>query len=78
MGTISSQILDIWTVFERPADYPDQFVARLWHVTANEAAPTPDILFGDSLAEVRAKLPAGLGRIPRNEGDEPHIVESWL
>jgi len=66
--------LAIWTVYERPADFPEQFVARKW---LNER-PTSDIVQANSLAEVRSLIPAGLFRIPRSFGDDHTIVESWL
>lgn len=66
--------LTIWVIYERPWDYPNNFVARAWEFDK----PTEEILLGDSLEEVRQLLPAGLFRMPRAPTDDPVIVETWL
>lgn len=69
--------LPIWTIYERPADYPDLFVARLFI----GGKPSAKALFGRTLDEVRAVLThtyPGLFCIPRDPRDEPQIVETWL
>lgn len=69
--------LSIWTVYDRPLDYPEKFVARRWLATP-QPTPTDDILVGDDLMDVRKKLPAGLHCISRQAGDDSCIVETWL
>lgn len=69
--------LEMWTVYERPTDYPEGFVARLWIVT-NIAMATQTHYVASSLDEVRAFLPRGLTCMPRNELDDPAIVETWF
>lgn len=66
--------LPIWVVYEHPSDYPNECVARLFIGDQ----PTHVKLKGETLEIVRRLLPAGLHRLPRMEGDEPHIVECWL
>lgn len=73
MNTLSS-----WTVYEKPLDYPDKYVARLWYTNAHGIFHTNRIVIGDSLEAVRAQMPAGMRPIPRWPGDEPQIVEIWL
>jgi hypothetical protein len=65
----------LWTVYERPRDFPNSCVARKW-IGEN---PTPQILIAPSVEALRVIFRgAGLACIPRQEGDEPHIVEIWL
>lgn len=69
--------LSIWTVYERPLDHPQKFVARRW-VSFLAPAPTSDVILADDLGALRKKLPAGLVRMPRQPGDDPVIVETWI
>lgn len=64
----------IWVVYEAPPDFPDQYVARRLHLNQM----TPDYVVGDTLIEVRSKLPKGLFKIERSERDDPMIRESWI
>ncbi|MBD3941975.1 hypothetical protein IF188_09735 [Microbacterium sp. NEAU-LLC] len=70
--------LAVWTVYDRPADYPSSAVARLWTVDAAGLSYTEGILIAPSIEALRAMLPAGLVMIPRSDEDDPVIVESWL
>jgi hypothetical protein len=73
-NTVKQGDLPIWTVYEKPADFPDQFVARMW---VNDR-PTGHIVHANSLAEVRGLIPEVLFRMSRSVGDDPTIVESWV
>lgn len=71
--------LSIWTVYDHPADRPDKFVARRWEAqNGPEPVPTNDILEADTLEALRRLLPPHLFRMPRQDGDDPVIVESWI
>ena len=74
--------LSIWTVYQKPLDYPGHFVARRWENLIVDGAPvsraTADVLVAPDLDGLRAQLPAGLVRLDRQPGDGPVIVESWL
>lgn len=69
--------LAIWTVYERPADFPDLFVARKWLIQLEPVA-TDVVLFGRTIQEVRNQLPPHLVQLTRNLDDDPCIVEVWL
>jgi len=73
-----SQTLSIWTVYERPQDYPDRCVARRWLATTPVPSPTDDVLLADDLAGLRQQMPAGLVRMPRHQDDDPVILETWM
>jgi len=64
----------VWIVYESPPDFPDQYVARRLHLSR----PTSDYVVGNTLIEVRSKLPKGLFRIERSDRDDPLIRESWI
>ncbi len=78
--TDDTVFMPIWTVYEHPTDYPDQFVARRFNILIDKPEPqaTDDIVTAASLQELREMLPIGLTRIPRLHGDEPQIVEVWI
>ncbi len=64
----------MWVVYESPDDFPDQYVARRLHLNRL----TKDYVVGNTLIEVRSKLPKGLFRIERSERDDPQIRETWI
>lgn len=70
--------LSLWTIYERPTDYPDMFVARRWHGSSVRHEPTMDLRIGETLDSVRQQLPGGLTNIGRKNGDEAQIVEVWV
>jgi hypothetical protein len=74
----------IWTVYERPDNFPDSFICRPFSTLPRKviqgAAPLPldCYLEAATLAELRMLLPAGLTLLTRSPGDDPKIVETWL
>ena len=71
--------LVMWTVYNRPTDYPEHCVARRWEIGEGEATPTWLVIVAPDLATLRAHLGnMGLYCLPRHESDEPQIVETWL
>jgi hypothetical protein len=70
--------LAIWTIYDRPKDFPDGFIARRFEVSGGVSGPTKDTITG-KLEDIRqAFWKAGLCKLSREEGDEPQIVESWV
>jgi len=69
--------LDMWTIYHKPDDYPDEFVARRWEILIDITA-TNDMFVADTLEELRALLPPGLVCLHRQPLDDPRIVEVWL
>jgi hypothetical protein len=77
-GNAMSEPLTLYTIYERPRDYPDHFVLREHHVTGDGNCPSLVACIGPSLEAVRKFVPDGtvnLGRMPQ---DEPQIVETWV
>jgi hypothetical protein len=72
-------VLRMWTVYARPADYPLGFIARLFEVDGSGGVrATHQAVTGATLEAVRARLPGGLHRLARNPQDHFTVVESWL
>jgi hypothetical protein len=71
-------VLNVYTVYRQPKDYPDGYVIRRHKVDKEGSAPTSEAAFGATLEEVRTHLPWGLYRIDRDPSDDPCIVESWI
>lgn len=71
--------LVIWTIYERPRDYPEHIVARRWLVYDGLVIPTRHVMVADELETLRDKLhDMGLLEIPRGARDDSVIVEVWL
>lgn len=68
----------MWTIYANPADHPGQHVVRGWSIQAQGAEPDPECTVVDTLTAARKTLPPGLVCLPRQSGDDPCIVESWL
>lgn len=69
--------LVIWTIYNRPLDYPAGFVVVPWTIRRGKEL-RGDSYHAPSLEAARALLPPGLYRMPREPGDDPAIEESWL
>jgi hypothetical protein len=78
MVTKADEILQIWTVYDHPSDYPDKYVARLHVVSKSGTGPTTEMFVADTLEELRVLLPPGLYCLPRYAADDPVIVETWF
>jgi hypothetical protein len=66
--------LPMWTIYDRPSDHPEGFIARRFE----GENPTGGTLTGE-LDEIRKVLwQAGLVKLSRKDEDEPQIVETWV
>lgn len=71
--------LQMWTIFDRPADYPNSIVARLSEIDAGRVVITDQVMFASNLETIRARMLArGLACLKRFPEDHPSIVEVWL
>jgi hypothetical protein len=64
----------MWVVYEEPPAFPNQYVARRYR----SYVATGEYVVGNTLNDVRAKLPPGLMRIERSNQDDPMVRESWI
>ena len=62
-----------WVVTRDEGTYRGQFVARLL-----TDAPTPYVLLADTLGELHAQLPSGMGWSDRQPADPPEVLEFWF
>ncbi len=69
--------MSLWTVYDKPTDYPTQFIARRWLATL-PPTPTSEVLVANDLNSVRKLLPPGLYCIPASPHDGPYIIETWI
>lgn len=75
------KVLEIFTIYERPADYPGHYVVRRWSIVAGVNDPVPALdphAVVASLEAARASIPPGHVALERSVDDEPQIVESWI
>ncbi len=70
--------LSLFTIYEKPRDYPDEWVVREWKIIKGEAVPTKGCERAATLEEARRAIPSGLVCIALSESDDPVIVETWL
>ena len=73
-------VLNIWTIYDKPKDFPFCHVARRWEAGGGLSKPvaTEDCFTGD-LATIRAAFYYnGFYLRPRDPEDDACIVESWL
>lgn len=67
--------LSLYTIYEKPLDYPDNFVVRRFEYDQ----PTTDVFVFNTLEDARSPLRRhGLHCLPRDPNDDPMIVETWL
>lgn len=71
-------VLRQWVIYERPRDYPQDFVVREWLIVRGSSPqPTINVRLAPTLEQARACVPRGLFCIPRSPGDDAVIVETW-
>jgi hypothetical protein len=71
--------LAIWTIYDRPKDHPEGFIARRFEVGGGGAPVATEHALTGELKTLRdAFESAGLFKMAREAADETQIVESWL
>jgi len=70
--------VELWSVFDHPADHPRCCAVRKILVEDDGLSPGEWELF-QSVEQARQALARrGLIRVPRSEADDPALVETWL
>lgn len=79
-GQPLSEFTILYVVYERPKDYPEEFVIRRQFIGRNSQQFFAKRLYarGGTLESVRAVLPGGLYNLGRMESDDPVIREVWI
>ena len=72
--------LVLWTVYDKPKDYPQGFIARMHEIRPGaDPRPTDTTIKASNIDAIRRILSdAGLIKLTRCEGDDKTIVESWV
>lgn len=65
-------------IYDRPLDYPTEFVVREWYYGNGKVEQGPIVGRGQTLDEVRALIPPDMLPLPRCPEDNASIVESWV
>lgn len=71
-------MLEIWVIYENPTDYPGWWVVRRRCVGNGETVIDPAAILCYSLDQARSVIPQGLVCFPRDQNDDPVIVETWF
>jgi glutathione S-transferase len=79
-GFDRERVLAMFSIYDRPLDFPEHFVVRRWFVRSGDEEPIPDVVprLAATLTEARELLPLGLAMMARQHGDDPFLVEVWL
>jgi hypothetical protein len=77
---MSSNVLRMYVIYDRPRDYPGGFLVRLWCVRGDGLLAPGKLLGYDlsTLDDARKLLPAGLYNLGREHTDDPKIIEVWV
>jgi len=66
-----------WILTAADVEHPGKHVARAHQADHQGGTVQPGALVADTLAELRAMLPAGLTRSDRTSALPPDVIESW-
>lgn len=78
-------LMTLWVIYDSPPDLTaygkrfalrPQFVARRQGVTIEVIGN--EVWLADTLEEIRAMIPPTATRLPREPGEAPVIVETWI
>ena len=64
----------LFAVYRSPRDFPQQWVVRVWW----GFTPEPIACVCDTLQEARESVPHGSILLPRQDGDDPVLFETWI
>jgi hypothetical protein len=79
----SRGVIDMWTLYDHPADYPDGYIARKFEVSADGPVATLETLRtvgnANGLELMREAFGlAGYIALVRCQRDDSHIIETWV
>lgn len=75
-----SDKLYIYTLFDHPADYPNEYVIRRFLIEAGKSTPEKELFFrSENLKACRVKMiEMGLYRMQADIQDDPVILETYI
>ena len=79
MTATRKDVLHTYTLYAHPADYPGRYVVRRFACGAFGVIPDPEPwCVAHTLDAARLSVPRGMVWHPREETDDPCIVESYF
>jgi hypothetical protein len=70
--------LEIWTIYEKPSDWPVGWVTRCFKILPGGKSEPGEAFFCMTLEDARKCVPPTLYRMERAPEDDPVIVETWI
>lgn len=70
--------MKIFTIYDHPRDYPDNFVVRGFDISDTGPAPDLNCTLANTLEEARKAIPSGLINVGRFSDDDAAILEVWI
>lgn len=70
--------LPMIVVYDRPTDFPEQVVARIFNIVPGDVQPTDMAMTALTIEEIHSGIPERFTRLNRNPGDDPNILETWI
>jgi hypothetical protein len=70
--------LELYTIYERPLDYPYGYVVRRFEIRGGVEPVACEGWYVPTLAAARNCVPPNLHCLGRAPGDESQIVETWI
>ena len=78
-GPLQSIDRDAYLIFKHPADFPEQFVVRRYHLRKWGNYPDREYrALAPSLEEARSHVPPNFHRITSTVDGDTVIVETWI
>lgn len=71
-------LLSMWTIYEKPKDWPVGWVTRRWEIGPGDNLEAMEAVYCTTLDDARRCVPPGLYRLDRDPNDDPKIVETWI
>ena len=75
---VNKKVLTFVAIYEKPADYPDGYIARVWIVLQGVSIPTEWEERRDTYEEIQGIMPDFLQNIGRMPNDDPCVKEVWI
>ena len=69
--------LRMCAIYERPSDYPKLCVLRHWAAVPGQMYVDPESTLANTVAELRAFVPKGWRKLPRQLFEDHAIAEVW-
>ena len=68
-----------WVIWDHPADYPHGYLLRAqWYEPGAGHGVSELAWHADDPEKLRAILPPGCVPFMRQDGDPPHLLETWM